>query len=107
MGKTNYGFYLVGGGLAFVVGALSWIFVFAPEDDNKRANYAYNNLGRGSGSGSSTTSGSGNTSGYLASSEESTGPDRRSIGDRYSALNGGSRRKRKSRKNRKSRKHHK
>ena len=35
MGKTNYGFYLIGGGLAFVVGALSYIFVFAPEDDYK------------------------------------------------------------------------
>ena len=35
MGKTNYGFYLIGGGLAFVAGALSWIFIFAPEDDYK------------------------------------------------------------------------
>ena len=32
MGKTNYGFYLIGGGLAFVVGALSYIFIIAPDD---------------------------------------------------------------------------
>jgi hypothetical protein len=32
MGKTNYGFYLIGGGLAFVVGALSYIFIIAPAD---------------------------------------------------------------------------
>ena len=100
MGKTNYGFYLIGGGLAFVVGALSWIFVFAPEDDNKSLGYARGpvNSSGNSSSGSRPSSGS---SGYQPDSERVSNT-RESENEPY-ALNGGSRRRRKSRKSRKSR----
>jgi len=86
MGKTNYGFYLIGGGLAFVVGALSWIFVFAPEDDYKPVRAP----DRGSESSSSSSEAGGN-SGYNPSSERVSSSDETEQ-EPY-ALKGGSRRK--------------
>jgi len=88
MGKTNYGFYLIGGGLAFVVGALSWIFVFAPEDDYKPVRAPDRDSESSS---SSSSSGAGGNSGYNPSSERVSSSDETEQ-EPY-ALKGGSRRK--------------
>jgi hypothetical protein len=103
MGKTNYGFYLIGGGLAFVVGALSWIFVFAPEDDYKSVYTGRPDVQMLSGEdvsvrSDSTSIGSRSTS---SSSSSSNIIGRESIGSTGS-FKGGSRHYRKSRKGRKS-----
>ena len=98
MGKTNYGFYLIGGGLAFVVGALSWIFVFAPEDDYKPTYTGRPDVRMLPGEDVSIRS-STETIGPRSNSSSIIG--RESI-DSTSSFKGGSRHYRKSRKGRKS-----
>ena len=68
MAKTNYGIYLIGGGLAFVVGAMSWIFVFAPEDDTKSLGYVRRPVNSSDDSSSESRSSSG-SSGYQPDSD--------------------------------------
>jgi len=104
MGKTNYGFYLIIGGLAFVVGAMSWIIVFAPEDDKKSLGYARGPVNSSDNSSSESRSSSGR-SGYEADSDRESFYSRLSENDPMAIQSGaGSRRRRKGRKSRKSRK---